>query len=240
MGLLDGSGLGGNLITVFASAIAAPTTFDFQVTTTAANQTYSWQIAAGTGVAATTDWGDGTTSTHNATGIFTNTYAAAGVYTVKLGMSFSRTGSINLRPNTDRTRLTALLSPIPSFSGLTSLSTLLNNCSELTGSIPTDFLRYVTSVTTFFSLLNGCTKLRIQPDILGPSPSTRFLNQSPSFTNAFRNCGISTGTAQGTAPELWTLNYGTGTPTTSNCFFGNSATNLSNWASIPTAWGGPL
>jgi hypothetical protein len=44
-----------------------------------------------------------------------------------------------------------------------------------------------------------------------------------------------TGT-QGTAPELWNAAYGTGTPTTTDCFQGQSTASLTNYASIPAPW----
>ena len=172
---------------------------------------------------------------------------------------------MNMRPNTDRTRLRRVLGPIPGaglinlssfFSGCTgltgsipvdllryvvnvvSLAGFFNGCSGLTGSIPVDLLRYVVNVTSLAGFFNGCKQLQLQPDLFGPSPETFFATRTPSFTSAFRNVGTQAGTAQGTAPALWTYTYG-GAPTTTICFTGNSATNLSNWAQIPSAWGGP-
>ena len=43
---------------------------------------------------------------------------------------------------------------------------------------------------------------------------------------------------QGTAPALWDCSYGTGTPTTTTCFTGQTSASVTNYASIPTAWGG--
>jgi hypothetical protein len=272
----------------------APEWFEVEVVTTDANQTYSWQISAGSSVSSTTDWGDGNTITQTGTGIRTYTYAAAGTYVVRIQASFSSGGSMNMRPNTDRTRLRRVLGPIPGFAGLTSLASFFSGCTGLTGSIPVDLLlyvvnvtslasfffgctgltgsipvdllryvvnvtnlagffsgctgltgsipvdllRYVVNVTSLASFFFGCTGLQLQPDLFGPSPETFFATKTPNFTSAFRNVGTQAGTAQGTAPALWTYTYG-GTPVRGSCFANNSATNLSNWAQIPIAWGGP-
>jgi hypothetical protein len=270
MGALAIAGNSGNSgIVQQAGAVAppgpvAPEWLEFEVTTTAANQTYAWAIS-GTGISATTQWGDGTTTTTTTAGNIEKTYAAAGVYTVRIQAAWTSSGLFNLRPTTDRTRVTRLLSPIPNFPGLVSLVSFCNGCSGITGSIPVDLLRYVVNVTSLLNFFNGCsgitgsipvdllryvvnatnlqnffsgcTRLQMQADILGPDPD-RFLNQNINFASAFRNVGTLAGTPQGTAPPLWTYTYG-GAPATTLCFAGNSATNLSNWAQIPIAWGGP-
>lgn len=348
MGLLTGSGLGNGFI-VFASAIGPPTTFDFQVTTTAAAQTYSWAVSSGT-VTSTADWGDGSAvESFTAPATYSHTYASAGTYVVKVAVGAGANVGVNFRPLTDRTRITKLLSAFPAwpnintmlncfngcsgitgtiptdllryvtasgsfasffsacsgltgsipvdllryvtpstlnsfFSGcsgltgsiptdhlrysttstlanhftgcsgltgsipadllryttsVTAINAMFQSCSGLTGQVPIDFLRYVTAVVNMSSIFNACTRLQLQADIFGPSASTtRFLNKSVNFTNAFNNMGTFSGTPQGTAPDLWNFSYGTGTPTSTNTFSGNGA-SLSNWASIPIAWGGP-
>jgi tagatose-1,6-bisphosphate aldolase non-catalytic subunit AgaZ/GatZ len=350
MGALAIAGNSGNSGIVQQAGAVAPEWFEVEVVTTAANQTYSWQISEGSDASSTTDWGDGNTIAQAGTGIRTYTYAAAGTYVVRIQASFGASGAMNMRPNTDRTRLGRVLGPIPGFAGLTNLTNFFQNCSGLTGSIPADLLRYVvnvtnltnffqncsgltgsipadllryvvnvTTLTNFFQNCSGltgsipadllryvvnvttlsrffqncsgltgsipadllryvvnvtnltdffqncsgltgsipadllryvvnvttlsrffqnCTRLQLQPDLFGPSPETFFSTRTPSFTSAFRNLGTEAGTAQGTAPALWTYTYG-GTPTTASCFANNSATNLTNWAQIPIAWGGP-
>lgn len=261
MGGLSGvSGVSG--LSGIVGGEAAPQWFEVEVTTTAPNETYSWQITSGTAINAVTEWGDGTTSTHTAVGIYTKTYAAAGVYRIRIQASFGSGGAFNMRPNADRTRLTRLRSPIPGFTGLAGIPSFLAACTGLTGEIPANFLRYVTSVTTltfainncpgltgaiavdflrdvtavtnFSGLFQGSTQLRIQPDIFGASPSTRFLNQSPNFGHMFRNTGTSA--PQGTAPDMWNYNYGTGTPITSGAFALQTSASLSNFNSIPAGW----
>jgi len=183
------SGIVPGAIAVAPPEPVAPEWLEFEVTTTAPNQTYSWQIAAGTGISATTQWGDGTTQTHTAAGIFTKTYASAGVYTVRIQASWATSGTFNLRPNADRTRLTRLLSPIPGFAGLTNLLNFLNGCTGLTGSIPTDFLRYVVNVTNFSALFSGCTGLTgsIPTDFL------RYVVNATNLSNFLSGCSGLTG-----------------------------------------------
>jgi hypothetical protein len=65
--------------------------------------------------------------------------------------------------------------------------------------------------------------------------ATRFLNRSVNFTEAFRNVGIAAG-SPGIAPELWLYNFGTGTPTKTNCFAGSSLNTATNYADIPVEW----
>jgi hypothetical protein len=64
--------------------------------------------------------------------------------------------------------------------------------------------------------------------------STRFLNRTMNFKDAFRF--TSTG-PQGTAPDLWNCNYGTGgVSNSSGCFRHHSTASLSNYTSIPSGW----
>jgi len=116
------------------------------------------------------------------------------------------------------------------------------DCTAL-ATVPADLFRYNTSVITdgFAYTFYGCNKLQQNANIFyaNGEQSTRFLNQSVSFTYCFRRTSF-TGT-QGVAPDLWTCSFGTGSPTKSSCWSGsgNSTTSLSNYNSIPTAWGGP-
>jgi len=259
------TGVGGNS-GIVQRVGAEPEWFEVEVTTTAPGQTYSWQIVTGTAISATTEWGDGTTSTHTVAGAYTKTYASAGVYTVRIKASFGSNGWFTLRPFADRTRLTGLLSPIPAFSGLTSIRDLCNGCtglatpliqdflryinpsnisgtftgcSNLSGSVPVGFFQWSTLATNFNFVLSFCPRLQLQPDLFGPSPSTFFSARTGvTLAEAFRFMGTQAGTPQGTAPSLWTYTYGS-PPVTTNCFGDNNATNLSNWAQIPAAWGGP-
>jgi hypothetical protein len=89
--------------------------------------------------------------------------------------------------------------------------------------------------TSFSNTFYNCYRMTLNNQIFGPNLSTRFLNQTVNFQNCFRLDFAFLGT-QGTAPELWTANYGTGTPTTTDCFQGQSTSSLTNYASIPAPW----
>lgn len=147
-------------------------------------------------------------------------------------------------------------------TGITGFDETFYGCSGLTGSIPTDLFRYNTNVTTFASaFINcnkltaipsdlfryntlvlsfkqsfyGCNKLQLVQDMFytAGDEATRFLNQSVDFTECFKRTSF-TGT-QGTAPDLWNCDFGTGTPIKSYCFegAGNSTTSLTNYSDIP-------
>jgi hypothetical protein len=95
--------------------------------------------------------------------------------------------------------------------------------------------------TNFSYTFYNCPKAQFNINVfyaIGES-GTRFLNKSINFSSCFYRTSF-TGT-QGTAPDLWLCNFGTGTPTKTGCFggAGNSLTSLTNYASIPIAWGGP-
>ena len=138
-------------------------------------------------------------------------------------------------------------------------------CNGLTGAIPDDLFRYNTQVSTngFYATFYGCSNLTSAPDLLfaycplctsfsfalqscnklqlpanlfssAGDRGTRFLNQSVDFTSAM-GIGTFTGT-QGTAPDLWNYDFGTGTPTKTNCFMGHSSGSVSNFADIPAEW----
>ena len=69
--------------------------------------------------------------------------------------------------------------------------------------------------------------------------ATRFAGKTVDFRNCFQR-GSSTGGIQGEAPDLWNCTFGLVYSTSCFAGAGNSATSISNYASIPTAWGGPL
>ena len=122
-------------------------------------------------------------------------------------------------------------------TGLLTAEIAFQNCSNL-ATLPVGLFRFNTGITTFNQCFITCPKIQLNTQIfcLSGETTTRFLNQSPNFNSCFNRASF-TGT-QGTAPDLWNYSYGTGTPTTTNCFAGagNSLTSLTNYASIPTAW----
>lgn len=84
----------------------------------------------------------------------------------------------------------------------------------------------------------NCEKLQLRSDMFyaAGESSTRFHDQSPCFDNTFQRQQY-TG-VQGTAPDLWNCDFGTGTPYTFWCYQGegNSIDSLTNYINIPDEW----
>ena len=113
------------------------------------------------------------------------------------------------------------------FSGCTSLS-----------SIPSGLFDKNTLATNFDYCFSGCSILVLNENIFSATNShDRFSGKEMSFYYCFENVGklLSPGSG-GTAPDLWSYDKGGASWTTTDCFA--NATHLSNYASIPTAWGG--
>ena len=125
-------------------------------------------------------------------------------------------------------------------TNVTSMQGCFAYCNSLE-TISDNLCRLLTSCLNFSNMFYGCNKLQQNPTTFyaAGEQSTRFLNQSPDFESCFERNSF-TGT-QGTASDLWNCSFGTGTPTTTDCWAGagNSAASLTNYASIPSAWGGP-
>ena len=90
----------------------------------------------------------------------------------------------------------------------------------------------------FKETLANCPALQIRSDTfygVGES-GTRFHDQSPSFEYCFYRFEA-TG-SQGTAPDLWNCDFGTGSPYTFYCFYGdgNNFDSLDNYYDIPDEW----
>ena len=214
-----------------------PDAWTLTVDITAAGQDWTVRIAAGTGIALVIDWGDGLIERFYAIGNKTHIYNQQGRYYPKISGGFASGGIIRFGEIVgNRARLKAT-SIVPMIPGLATFSYTFQSCTGLT-SLPADLFRYNIACTSFNNVFQNCNKLQLRSDIFFPAggETTRFLNQSVDFTNAM-SIGTFTGT-QGTAPALWDCTYGTGTPTTTTCFTGHSLASVTNYASIPTAWGG--
>lgn len=138
----------------------------------------------------------------------------------------------------DGTKITSIPSGLfDNCVNVTDFVSVFQSCTSLT-SIPTDLFRYNTSAYIFENTFNSCSNLQVKDNIFyaDGEQSTRFLNKSAYFTNCFYRTTF-TGT-QGTVPDLWNCDFGTGTPTKTGCFggAGNTATSISNFADIPAAW----
>ena len=134
------------------------------------------------------------------------------------------------------------LSSIP--AGLFDNNTLATNfdycfssCTSLS-SIPSGLFDNNTLATNFDYCFSGCSILVLNENIFSAINShDRFSGKKMSFSYCFENVGklLSPGSG-GTAPDLWSYDKGGASWTTTDCFA--NATHLSNYASIPTAWGG--
>ena len=132
--------------------------------------------------------------------------------------------------------------PVDLFRYNTAVSTYgfnstFHSCSSL-ASLPDGLFRYNTLVSTngFYRTFYDCAKLQLHKWIfyLTGEEGTRFLNKTLSFAECFFLTSF-TGTI-GEAPELWNCNFGTGTPTRTDCFNGHSINSVSNYADIPAEW----
>jgi hypothetical protein len=150
-----------------------------------------------------------------------------------------------------------LTSCVHVFSGCNKITTapsgLLDNCVNLTGvnaffylctlleTIPANFFKG-SLIVSFRDALSMCSKLQLNKNIFyaDGEQATRFKNKNTDFTRCFSRTSF-TG-IQGEAPDLWNCDFGTGTIITTDCFAGagNTLTSISNYESIPNAWGGVL
>lgn len=123
-------------------------------------------------------------------------------------------------------------------AGSSAFLTTFENCGLET--LPPELFRYNANVTgsSFQRTFANCPKLTLRSDLFfnAGEQSTRFLNRSISFQECFLRSSF-TG-VQGTAPDLWNCDFGTGVVTRSGAFFGagNSGTSLTNFANIPSNW----
>lgn len=125
---------------------------------------------------------------------------------------------------------------------LVQVQNMFNSCANLE-SVPEYLFRYNMKITSFDGVFQNCPKLKLNRNIFcdeDTEKGTRFAwtNNWFYFTNAFNRTSY-TNTEQGTAPALW--EYTITKSQKGNCFSGagNSATSLSNYSLIPSAWGGP-
>ena len=119
----------------------------------------------------------------------------------------------------------------------TDFNTCFEDCTSLS-SIPSGLFDKNTLATNFDYCFSGCSILVLNENIFSATNShDRFSGKKMSFSYCFKDVGklLSPGSG-GTAPDLWSYDKGGASWTTTGCFA--NATHLSNYASIPTAWGG--
>ena len=129
------------------------------------------------------------------------------------------------------------LTSIPSglFDNNTSVTnfgyTFYNN--SLT-SIPSGLFDNNASVTSFYRTFGGNEDLQIPSDVF-PVTTAYWEDRNVDFTSMFERSGTFGGT-QGTAPALWTIDFGTGTIDSTDVFAGHDSSSLSNYGDIPAGW----
>ena len=119
----------------------------------------------------------------------------------------------------------------------TNFDYCFSSCTSLS-SIPSGLFDNNTLATNFDYCFSGCSILVLNENIFSATNShDRFSGKKMSFSYCFKDVGklLSPGSG-GTAPDLWSYDKGGASWTTTDCFA--NATHLSNYASIPTAWGG--
>lgn len=128
---------------------------------TAAGQDWTVDINAGTGIDITIDWGDGVIEWFNSTGQKLHAYTAQGRYYPKITGKFSSDGNIRFGSNSGNQAILKYTSIIPLIPGLLNFRSTFQNCTGLSGSIPSDLFRYCTAVSTygFYQTFYGCTGL---------------------------------------------------------------------------------
>lgn len=113
------------------------------------------------------------------------------------------------------------------------------NCLSLE-EVPVGLFKYNTGAATqgFEGTFYECKKLHLNQWIFysDGEQSTRFFNRPTRLDGCFYRTAF-TG-IQGIAPDLWNCDFGSLTPTKTDCFdgAGNSISSLSNYADIPSDW----
>ena len=185
-GIFEGGLFNGSL---FANASSPPTSWYLTVVTTGASQDYTVDINSGTGINIYIDWGDTSSNAYTTTGQKTHTYASAGTYTIKISGAFTSSGNIRLGSNAGNSSRLKAVTPIPQLPGFTNLSYVFNSCAGLTGSIPTDLLRYVTGCTDLRAFMYNCAGLTgsIPTDLL------RYVTECTDLRSFMQGCSGLTG-----------------------------------------------
>ncbi|MEJ2023432.1 MAG: hypothetical protein P8Y00_00140 [Deltaproteobacteria bacterium] len=108
----------------------------------------------------------------------------------------------------------------------------------LSGEVPSLLLEPLSQNVYFNSFFEGCGGLKLRPDIFyaDGDQGTRFYNQSPVFDDVFN--GVGTSLSDNTIPDLWTCDYGSGTPSHASWITGHSASTATNYNFVPVSWGG--
>ena len=151
--------LSSSLVGTFASPC-----WELTVQTTGASEAYSLDINSGTDIDVTINWGDGTITNYNSTGIKSNTYASAGTYSVRVYGTMTagniRQDSTGTYANAPKVKAT---SAIIGITGWSKFESTFRNTRITT--LPADTFKIHTAVSSagFFRTFSGCTSLTTIP-----------------------------------------------------------------------------
>lgn len=169
-----------------------PSTWDLEVQTLNANETFSIEIL-GNSPNININWGDGNYENFTTTGVKSHSYSNAGTYTIKLDGQFSSSGNIRIGDpskfstvrRAEKQRLKNV-GPIPEIIGLSSCENTFVDCSGLT-SIPNDLFAYNPNITNFNLAFLRCSLTTIPSDLFSyniNATSFRYIfQQCPNLTN---------------------------------------------------------
>jgi hypothetical protein len=160
--------------------------FQIEVTTTTSPQNFICRfVNPGT---LHVDWGNGSANDYNATINVTNTYATAGVYTVRMS------GTVGLidffiypDPGLGTPKLiTAIKTPVRGITGLNSAYEMFKHCENIT-TIPAGLFDNCPGITRFYDTFLACRKITSIP--LGLFDAQKNVN---NFYATFDNCDLIT------------------------------------------------
>ena len=215
---------------------------------------FAVDIAAGTNVNITIDWGDGSTPVnYTTTGIKPHSYRDPGDYSVKISGSITG-GNLRLKDNYSGWGTAEVIETgvVGGIRGLASFANTFNYCDKLgvanNNPIPDGMFDFYPNITSFGACFAACTDfnsvfldcilLKQHPQIfcLTGEESTRFSGKTVSFGSAFKRYTYNPLYALGgTAPALWDSEelYSSGDLSGVDCFLNHDIESLTNYASIP-------
>jgi len=149
---------------------------------------------------------------------------------------------------------------------LSNFTSTFQGCTSLTGITDANMFNWITEANIYpAAIFNGCSLLEVIPNGLFLNPgfkemnnifldcnklqlnpwtfylnsgdtATRFLDKAIQFADSFKRSTF-TG-VQGTAPDLWNCDFGTGSVYSVGTFggTGNDGTSISNYGDIPAGW----
>ena len=120
--------------------------------------------------------------------------------------------------------------------------TSFSGCFRNSGieSLPDGLFNFNTNALNFSSCFYNCYALELNKSIFffGDADATdRFKDSSVNFNNCFllEDSELFVGSI-GEAPELWLVDFGTGTPVKVGVFSGQTDQSVSNYSDIPANW----